>query len=320
MTKNQFRTDAEKYLAEIRGNYKESTFNEKRRKLNYFSDLLYQLHEDRKISSSNPRKMTKEDVNAYVTFRRGCGIEDSTIAKDLSLIGELLKFVGNDAMEMYKAIYGNKKPRNYQGRKAALPDEVIEKVYALARSTTDWTMLEGCLTVILGCAAGLRPQEARQLYVEDVHHLDPEPYILIKHVKGEGKWGRVRVAPLNDGVSDIFEKFIRMREEKLQYHRRKSTAFFPTFRSDKEFIAQQSMSKLKDRVQKTLGVKFHLKDARRSYGQRMLDRGVPIEFVSHSLGHSSVATTQKYYADYRDRAVLSQVHGILNGWVQPQHQ
>jgi site-specific recombinase XerD len=244
---------------------------------------------------------------------------DSTIAKDLSLIGDLLRYVGNDAMEMYKAIYGNKKPCSYLGRKDALPDEVIEAIYRLARDTTEWSVLEGCLTVILGCAAGLRPQEARQMYIEDVHHLDSEPYVLIKHVKGEGKWGRVRSSPLNDGVSDIVEKFVRMREERLAYYHRESTAFFPTFRSDSEFITQQSMGKLKDVVQNILGVKFQLKDARRAYGQRMLDRGVPIEFVSHCLGHSSVATTQKFYADYRDKSVLSQVHGILNGRVQPSH-
>ena len=114
-------------------------------------------------------------------------------------------------------------------------------------------------------------------------------------------------------------RHVEVREERLAYYQRKSTAFFPTFRSDSEFITQQSMGKLKDVVQNILGVKFQLKDARRAYGQRMLDRGVPIEFVSHCLGHSSVATTQKFYADYRDKSVLSQVHGILNGRVQPSH-
>ncbi|MBR6205435.1 MAG: site-specific integrase [Candidatus Methanomethylophilaceae archaeon] len=313
MSKNQFRTDSERYLEEIRGNYKESTFQEKRRKLYNFSRILYSLSEEKKISTCNPRKMTKEDVNAYVSFRRSKGISDSTIRKDLTLIGDLLRYVGSDAMDLYRVVYGNRKPRSYFGKLDPLPDETIEKVYALARSTDDWKILQGCVAIILGCAGGLRPQESRQLYVEDVHHLAPEPYIHIKHVKGEGKWGRERSAPLNDGVSDIIEKYVRMREEKLRLAGRQSSAFFPPLRSRHEFVSQQSMSRFKGYVAEALGETFVLKDGRRSYGQRMLDRGVPIEYVSYCMGHDSVETTQKYYASYRDRDVLSQVHGILSG-------
>ncbi|MBR6038189.1 MAG: site-specific integrase [Candidatus Methanomethylophilaceae archaeon] len=313
MTKNQFRTDSARYLAAIQGNFKDSTFDEKRRKLNYFADLLYALHQEGKISACNPRALTKEDINAYVTFRRSKGIRDSTIAKDLSLIGELMTFVDNNAMRLYKVTYGNKKPRCYNGKLDPLSDEIIERVYELARATDEWRVLQGCMAIILGCAAGLRPQESRQMYVHDVHHLDPEPYVHVKHVKGEGKWGRERSSPLNDGVSDIMEKYLAMRQAKLDRLGINSEALFPPLRSKKEFVSQQSMNRFKDIVAKKLGVSFALKDGRRAYGQRMLDRGVPIEFVSYCMGHDSLETTQKYYANYRDKAVLSSIHGILNG-------
>jgi integrase len=49
------------------------------------------------------------------------------------------------------------------------------------------------------------------------------------------------------------------------------------------------------------------------YGFRagLLDRGVPIEYVSHCMGHDSMETTQKFYADYRDKMVLGEVRNIL---------
>ena len=53
-------------------------------------------------------------------------------------------------------------------------------------------------------------------------------------------------------------------------------------------------------------------DGRRSYGQRMLDRDIPIEFVSVCMGHDSVETTQKFYANYRSRKVLHVVHSQLS--------
>ena len=311
MTKNQFRTDSERYLEAIKGNYKDSTFNEKRRKLSYYSDVLFKLYTDGKISSCNPKTLTKEDIAAYVAFRRATGKKDSTIRKDLSMIGELLTFVGNDAMDLYKVVYGNKRPKSYNGRLDPLPDEVIEKVYALARSTDSWKVMEGCMAIILGCAAGLRPQEARQLYASDVHHLEEEPYVHVRHVKGEDSWGRHRSVPLNDGVSDIVEKYMGMRLQKVRDWGVVSDAVFPPLRSKKEFVSQQSMSRFKMDAAEIIGSDFVLKDGRRAYGQRMLDRGVPIEYVSYCMGHDSVETTQKYYASYRDKSVLSEVHGIL---------
>lgn len=44
----------------------------------------------------------------------------------------------------------------------------------------------------------------------------------------------------------------------------------------------------------------------------MLDKGVPIEYVSRCMGHDSAETAQKFYADYRDRMVLGEVRNILN--------
>jgi len=311
MTKNQFLTDANAYLKFIRGNYAESTFDEKSRKMRYYADMLYRLCQEGSVSSCNPRTMTKEDINAFVMYRRSCGIEDSTICKDLGHIGDLLFFVKNNAMAEYKASYGNKKPSAYNGKLEPLPNDTIDKVYDLARSTDDWVTLEGCMAIILGCAAGLCPQEARMLYASDVHYDDPRPTIDVRHVKGEGSWGRRRRVPLLDNVGDIFAKYMDMRQRRLEEHGIESDAFFPPLRGDEEFVTQQSMSRFKAAVSKQIGEDFVLKDGRRAYGQRLLDKGVPIEFVSCSMGHSTVATTQKYYANYRDSFVNSKIFDMI---------
>ena len=167
------------------------------------------------------------------------------------------------------------------------------------------------MAIILGCAAGLRPQEARQLYASDVHYEGPRPTIDIKHVKGEGKWGRRRSVPVLDNVGDIFAKYMTMRREKLDQHGVESNAFFPPFRGTDEFVTQQSMSRFKAAVADQIGEDFVLKDGRRAYGQRLLDKGVPIEYVSCSMGHSTVATTQKYYANYRDSFVNNKIFDMV---------
>ena len=71
------------------------------------------------------------------------------------------------------------------------------------------------------------------------------------------------------------------------------------------------MSRFKSAVADQIGEDFVLKDGRRAYGQRLLDKGVPIEYVSCSMGHSTVATTQKYYANCRDSFVNNKIFDMV---------
>ncbi len=144
--------------------------------------------------------------------------------------------------------------------------------------------------------------------------MESRPYVYVEHVKGEGSWGRKRNAPINDGVADIIEKYLGMRAKMILRYGIPSDAMFPSLRESKEFTTQQNLSKIKGKVQRHLGVpKFELKDGRRAYGQRMLDRGVPIENVSYCMGHDSIATTQKFYANYREKRMLDGVYNALGG-------
>ena len=77
-------------------------------------------------------------------------------------------------------------------------------------------------------------------------------------------------------------------------------------------MRQQSFGRLKERVEGILGARFELRDGRRAYGQRMLNAGYPIELVSKSMGHASIETTQKFYADYQERSVLDRIFQMKN--------
>ena len=242
MTRNQFLTDANAYLEAISPNYAKSTMDEKSRKLRYYARVFYTLHLDGRIRTNAPSKLTADDLHTYVTFRRSRGVKDSTIAKDLSIIGMFLRWKGNDAKEIYDVQYGNRKPHAYNGKLDPLSDDVIERVYALARETDSWQVLEGCVAIILGCAAGLRPQESRQLYASDVHLMGDKSTIFVQHVKGEGTWGRRRSVPVMDGVEDILERYLGMRAERLRSFGIESDAMFPSFRSDREFMRQPAGS------------------------------------------------------------------------------
>lgn len=71
-----------------------------------------------------------------------------------------------------------------------------------------------------------------------------------------------------------------MREERVKQWNVDSDALFPPLMKKNGTVTMESINKKKRIVENILGEKFKLKDARRAYGQRMLDNGVPIESVS----------------------------------------
>ena len=54
-------------------------------------------------------------------------------------------------------------------------------------------------------------------------------------------------------------------------------------------------------------MKFEIRTLRRTYGQLLLDRGVSIDAVSKSMGHSSTKTTETYYCRKSDAAVREEI-------------
>lgn len=78
-------------------------------------------------------------------------------------------------------------------------------------------------------------------------------------------------------------------------------------------VTMETINKRKRSVEKIIGERFALKDARHVYGQRLLDRGVPIESASYAMGHDPIRTTQKYYANYREESVLDNIYGVMRG-------
>ena len=186
-------------------------------------------------------------------------ISESTISKDLSQLNQLFLWVGNHEIETFRAFGGVYRPHAYTGRKRPMSNDVIDRVYELARETDRWDVLRGCMTVILCCSCGLRPQEARQLYADDIVLMGDRSVVHVEHVKGEGTWGEPRNVLIMDGVEDIFRKYLGMRAEVLREHGIESRAMFPPLKGDAEFYCQQSFGRLKKVVEDILGTKFELR-------------------------------------------------------------
>jgi integrase len=100
-----------------------------------------------------------------------------------------------------------------------------------------------------------------------------------KRLKVEGpKSGKARFVPINSLLHEIFERLRLKRAEG-------SGRIFPFKNVRTAFENACRRAKVED---------FHFHDLRRTFGTRLLEKGVDIVTISRLLGHSSVLVTQRY--------------------------
>ncbi|MGD0057377.1 MAG: hypothetical protein ABSB83_05945 [Methanomassiliicoccales archaeon] len=67
-----------------------------------------------------------------------------------------------------------------------------------------------------------------------------------------------------------------------------------------EFFSSNALRQIKGEIQKIAGVRFRLKDFRPTFAQMTVDMDPSLmPDVSKFLGHSNIATTQRYYTQIR---------------------
>lgn len=156
--------------------------------------------------------------------------------------------------------------------------------------------------VLICINTGTRNKEIRFAEVGD---LDTRFWTFdIIHVKGEASYGLPRRVPIPPEVRPIITNWLLLRQKWLTDNSLDSPALFPSKSSDDGFLSGNSLRVIKHVVEEDLGIKFDLRQCRKTFGQRYLDKDLDIESVSVLMGHASTKTTEGFYSRKRlDRAI-----------------
>lgn len=94
-------------------------------------------------------------------------------------------------------------------------------------------------------------------------------------------------------------------------------ALFPAIQDMKKGgdgnYSQDNLRKLRARVIAQTGIHFDSRACRRTFDQKNVDMGVPIESVSRILGHCSNKTTEKYYCRKTSGSAISDALKVWGG-------
>jgi integrase len=316
MGRYPFLTMAKKYLDEIGQDLNDgrnSTLPELRRKLEMLGRKFGDLKEMGLVSTTNPKKMTTEDVKAFVRSEKARGNSGAYISKQLGMLNGLLTYSGNPVIGSMLQRPGRSglptAPRDGPKRSYTLETvrRFLDRVLEHAEATGEWMYVAAYGLSCLYFGFGLRPKEARMAKLRD---LETENWrVWVSHPKGQGKWTEGDYAVILPPFRSYLARFLEMRGPHLEAAGKDPLGpseflvprLEPVTQGDppRDHYDVRGVYSMFRKLREITGLPVSPKDGRPSYGQIAKDHGVPLESCSVLLRHTDVKTTQAYYITLR---------------------
>lgn len=311
MGRYPFLTSANRLMRETHGYYAQSTCAERSRKLRRINDILAELRSAGKITTTSPKKMTEGDVEGFIAWCKR-NLDDSTSAKYLRYLDDVLMSEGNGAVQKVKALRKGLIPKATMKSIQTIPESDLEVLLGGQYSLEDplWDAV-GKAALNLYLHTGLRSGELRGLRLCDLNLQRME--VRVSSPKGKGKWASGdEISPIMPGMELMMECYVERRAELIRNHGQNPSSVEPLFpylnkHGEFQYWHQTAWNRLKQHIELVTEVRFKWKNLRPTFAQRAKDMGAPIEAVSKCMRHTSTRTTELYYARIRSESAFSQV-------------
>ncbi|MHB8464644.1 MAG: site-specific tyrosine recombinase XerD [Acidimicrobiales bacterium] len=235
--------------------------------------------------------VTEALVEEYIAHLRGVGRRPSSIARALSAVRSLHRFLVDEGTATADPTGDVASPRIPLGLPKALSEEEVGRLLAAVTGNSPVARRDSALLELL-YGTGLRISEAVGLSFGD---LDLEGHVL----RAFGKGSKERIVPIGRYAREALEAWLalggRPSLAPARWKRRgDAEALFLTARGGR--LTRQGaygiIHRYGDRV--GLGDRLTPHVLRHSCATHMLDHGADIRVVQELLGHASIATTQLY--------------------------
>jgi integrase len=318
MGRYPFLTWAMKYLESVGAVYAQATFAELHRRYRRMSQDFGALFESGKVSTTNPEKISVDDILAYITYLKKRGMSENGILHNLGPLNNLLAYAGNPAVTVFKLRYRSFLPKKRMKRYSPMDESVRQRIFSKAEQTneSDWKRQMAYALVVLAICTGMRNKEIRLCKVTNLDL--PRKRIIVEHVKGEGSYGQARPVAMRPEAIGIMERYLRARSKKVREKCPSNLALFPALEDrDDGCFSSNGIRILKCIVEKEMGVKFDLRTCRRTYGQMAIDEGLDLESVSVLMGHNTTKTTENYYCRKTAETAIKEAQNIWTRGMSP---
>jgi integrase/recombinase XerD len=244
---------------------------------------------------SSLEKVGQSELLEYLVYRRSSGVGARTLARVVSGLRGLFKFMrleglrGDDPTELLES------PRQERALPGVLrPEEVNSFLDAIDDSTPGGLRDRALFELIYSC--GLRISEAASLSF-DMLYLDE------RIIRVTGKRRKERIVPFGDAAAAWLVRYLEEGRPLLEKRLRSDRVFLN--RSGKG-ISRKGVWKRFDELRTASGVVGKPHTLRHSFATHLLAGGADLRTVQELLGHADIATTQIY--THVDAEALRKTH------------
>jgi len=134
-------------------------------------------------------------------------------------------------------------------------------------------------------ATGMRREELARLKITDINF----DYNLLTVI---GKGNKVREVPLGDNSMEELKEYLQLRKEFALSKEKPAPNIF--LNRSGNSLSNRTVDRIIKKFSKSVGSQFTPHTFRHSFATHMLENGADLMLIKEILGHSSLATTQKY--------------------------
>ncbi len=282
---------AEKFLdwAGLQKGYSQATLSAYRQDLLQFETWLQQKH----LSLTDPAAIGKIQLQGFSAFLFNSGIARSSIARKLSALRSLFRFLirtsiltDNPASQVHNPKQQIRHPKFLNvDQMFSLLDTSAEKSDTHAASHQDMAVHYRDMALVeLLYGSGLRISEALSLNIQDMY---PEEGT----VRVVGKGSKERLAPLSDTSVSSMRLWLSVRHLLAPMGEK---ALFVGNRGKR--LDRRQATRILDKLRASANLPQHISPhiLRHSFATHLLEGGADLRAVQELLGHAHLSTTQHY--------------------------
>ena len=297
MSRYPFRHYYMEYLTDRRHDIAKSYYVELERRLRRISRELEQLYADGEISTIDPSRMTRDDARAFYVYAKSKNLSPVSIRHDLRSLDAVCQYCGNVCVQTARMHFSSLKGFRQRKRLPTIPYNVIKRILDEGVKKTGFWDIRRYAAVGMSFLAGLRTMEIQHAMRDNIDTERWEIYVDV--VKGRGTYGEARTAPIHPDGWPLIKKYLEIRDREAK----DSVWLFPSI-THNDALSTNTFREYKRSVCRELGIELDFRAGRRTYGQWLIDDGVPAETVSIHMGHTTSKTTENYYARMRESDAL----------------
>ncbi len=293
------------YLKAIASYYAPKTLQTMERGFRTIHSAFVELKKTRKVGTTNPANLTKDDIAAFMEWmrtrktRNGTALAHATQANYLDYLKGLLRFANNGVIDQMRRLHYVRFPQKVSGEVRVLPESRVEEIRSRLRKMPSYEGAMARFMVAMYAYSGLRRSELRRARLQD---LDTEAWtIIVAHPKGESSWAVAAPARILKPARKAVIQFLSERERYLASAGIESCeALVPKITKGVVGYWSDAMwGKVKAKAERFSGIRFRIQTLRATFGQMCIDWGGRPDAVSRALRHKTTRTTELYYARIR---------------------